>query len=151
MNRHVSLVFPLMIVSIKYLWESTSSMLIEFFQNNTSPPPLFNLGTTHFWSKLILLKVQSSLTSSVHVSAINTTEWSFACINLTSSFYVHGFPSPRQFQNNKLITSGRASNQPPPIPYFLLRLPGNPFFFLVTQFGLLYFLYFFFLPLFPHI
>ena len=132
---------------LKYLWESTTSMLIEFFQNKTNPPPLFSLGVTHFWSKLILLKVRSSLTLSAHVSAINTTEGSFACINLTSSFSVRGFPSPQQFHNNRLIASSRADYQPSPISYFWLHLPMKPFFFLVTQFGLFHYLYFFFPPL----
>ena len=108
--------FLLIRESIKYFNEPSTVRLTEALQKSTKPPPLPLLGTTHLFSKSIFRYIQSGLTSSAHVLAINTMEGSFACIIYTSSFFVCRFLSPRQFHTRQFIEIGRAEPQPPPNP-----------------------------------
>ena len=88
---------------------------IVSLQNRTKPPPLASLGTTNMFSNCIFHFTSLSLVLSAHVSAINTTEGYLARTMSASSFSVHGFPSPRQFQIKQLIAIDRVDTQPPPL------------------------------------
>ena len=57
----------------------------------------------------------SSLASFAHVSAINTTEGSFAWIISPSSLLVRRFLSPQQFHTRRFIVTDGAELQPLPI------------------------------------
>ena len=64
---------------------------------------------------LVVLRMCSSLASSTHVLAMNMVEGSFARDISLGSLSVHGFPSPWQIITKRIISSGRAVVQPPPI------------------------------------
>ena len=89
--------------------------LTEDFQNNASPPPRPSLGTIHLWSQSMLRKTVSSLTLSINVSAINTTDRSFAWIIYPNSFLVRRFPSLQQFHTRIFMILGKTGFQPPPL------------------------------------
>ena len=88
---------------------------IDDLQNNTKLPPLFVLGTTSMFSNCIFIFTSFNLVLSAHVSTINTTEKYFSCIMSASSFSIHRFPSPQQFQIKQLIAIGRTDTRPPPL------------------------------------
>ena len=99
---------------------------IDSLQYNTNPPPLFDLGAMNIFSNFIFLNTFFSLASSTHVSAKNMTKGSFARTISASSFSMHGFPSPRQFQTRQLIATSRADDQPPPLNLNYFHHPLNP-------------------------
>ena len=101
---------------MKYFDEPSTVRLIDDFQKRTKPSPLLLLVTTHLFSNSISYCTWSSLASSAHVLAINTTDGSFSRIISTSSFPVHRFPSPWQFQTRRFIVIGVVEPQPPPNP-----------------------------------
>ena len=64
---------------------------------------------------LVVLRMCSSLTSFAYVSAMNMVKGSFARNISPGSLSIHGFPSPWQIITKRIIASGRAVGQPPPI------------------------------------
>ena len=93
---------------------STVTSIVDL-QNNTNPPPLFDLGAMNIFSHLIFLIIFFCLASSVHVSAKNTTNGSFVHTKSASLFSVHGFPSPWQSHTKPFMAIGGADTQPPPL------------------------------------
>ena len=64
-----------------------------------------------------------SLTSSIHVSGMNTTEGSFTRIKSPSSFSVTRFPNLRQFYTKRLMTPSGAARQAPPLTQMSIEYP----------------------------
>ena len=134
MNLHTSSV-PLFMMESTWFGEKESTLRsIEFFQKSARPPPLLFFSTKNKLSNSMFRLISCSLTSSAHVSAINTMEGSFARITTSSSFPVRRFPSPRQLQTIMLMALSGAAQQPPPIN-FSYHLSKPRFSLLVTQDG----------------
>ena len=96
----------------------------KFRQKSARPLPLLFLSTKNKLSNSMFRLICCSLASSAHVSAINTTEGTFARITTSSSFPVRRFPSPRQFQTIMLMALSEAALQPPPMNF--LYHPSKP-------------------------
>ena len=102
---------PYDVINVVFYKVSTFKF-IKFFQNSTSPLPLWSRGTMNIWSNYKFCFIFFSLASFAHVLAMNMTKGSFARVKSTSSFSITKFPSPRQFHTRRLMILGGAIPHP---------------------------------------